>query len=98
MTGNAFFARAESPVRRARMMITGAFALGAMLLPAAAWGLDRGAQQIVDHTNHLLLPPILYLDSMSWMSWKPSPPLFRTDTLLLPDSNEPGAPPPSARL
>ena len=62
MTGKAFFARAESPVRRARMMITGAFALGGMLLPAAAWGLDRGAQQIVDHTNHLLLPPILYLD------------------------------------
>jgi hypothetical protein len=37
----------------------------------------------------LPLPPIPFLDSMRWMSWKPSAPLFKTDTLLLPDNMQP---------
>ncbi|MGX1352233.1 hypothetical protein AB7M49_005842 [Bradyrhizobium elkanii] len=83
-------ARAETSDRRARMMIAGAFAYAAMLLPAGAWGLDGPSKQIPERANHLLpLPPIPYLDSMQWMSWKPSLPLFKMDTLLLPDSNEP---------
>ncbi|WP_316398761.1 hypothetical protein [Bradyrhizobium sp. 33ap4] len=91
MTGNdTLSARAENSARRARMMIAGAFAYAAMLLPAGAWGLDGPPRQIPERANHLLpLPPIPYLDSMQWMSWKPSPPLFKMDTLLLPDSNEP---------
>ena len=31
-----------------------------------------------------------YLDSMRWMDWKPSAPVFKVDTLLLPDSTQPG--------
>ena len=34
--------------------------------------------------NVLPLPPVPYLESMQWMKWKPSPPLFKIDTLLAP--------------
>jgi hypothetical protein len=27
---------------------------------------------------------------MHWMNWKPSAPIFKVDTLLLPDSTQPG--------
>jgi hypothetical protein len=38
----------------------------------------------------LPLPPIRYTDSMRWMDWKPSAPVFKVDMLLLPDSTRPG--------
>jgi hypothetical protein len=44
----------------------------------------------LDRAGNLLpLPPIPYLESMRWMSWKPSAPVFKTDTLLLPDDSQP---------
>jgi hypothetical protein len=62
-----------------------------MLLPLGAWGMDTSPKLHFDKAGNLLpLPPIPYLDSMRWMDWKPSAPLFKTDTLLLPDSAQPG--------
>jgi hypothetical protein len=64
-----------------RTMIASAFALTTTLLPASALGMDVFPKS---HTVKapLLLPPVL--DSTRWMDWKPSPPLFKTDTLLAP--------------
>ncbi|AJA60677.1 hypothetical protein RN69_09950 [Bradyrhizobium japonicum] len=70
-----------------------------MLLPFGAWGMDGsprlardGSPKLAMDTagNLLPLPPIPYLDSMRWMNWKPSTPIFKVDTLLLPDSARPG--------
>jgi hypothetical protein len=53
--------------------------------------MDSAPRQTVDRGGNLLpLPPIPYLESMHWMSWKPSAPIFKTDTLLLPDGAQPG--------
>jgi hypothetical protein len=83
-------ARAETSGRTPRI-VAGAFALAAMLLPLGAFGMDSTPRQTVDRAGDLLpLPPIPYLDSMRWMSWKPSAPLFKVDTLLLPDGAQPG--------
>lgn len=85
------FTGAESSGRRARRIVAGAFALATMLLPLGAWGMDSTPRLLFDRAGDLLpLPPIPYLDSMRWMSWKPSAPLFKTDTLLLPDNMQPG--------
>lgn len=64
-----------------RKMIASVFALLATLLPASALGMDVFPKS---HTVKalLLLPPVL--DSTRWMDWKPTPPLFKTDTLLTP--------------
>jgi hypothetical protein len=81
----------ETSGRRARRIVAGAFALATMLAPLGAWGLDSTPRPLLDRAGNLLpLPPIPYLDSMRWMSWKPSAPLFKTDTLLLPDNKQPG--------
>jgi hypothetical protein len=78
----------ETSGRRARRIVAGAFALATMLAPLGAWGLDSTPRLLLDRAGNLLpLPPIPYLDSMSW---KPSAPLFKTDTLLLPDNKQPG--------
>jgi hypothetical protein len=62
-----------------------------MLLPFGAWGMDGSPKLTMDTAGNLLpLPPIPYLDSMRWMNWKPSAPIFKVDTLLLPDSAQPG--------
>jgi hypothetical protein len=83
-------ARAETSERTPRI-VAGAFALAAMLLPLGAFGMDSTPRQTVDRAGDLLpLPPIPCLDSMRWISWKPSAPLFKVDTLLLPDSAQPG--------
>jgi hypothetical protein len=83
-------ARAET-FRRTRMIVAGAFALAAMLLPDAAFGMDSTPQQTAARAGDLLpLPPIRYLDSMRWMDWRPSTPLLKVDTLLLPDGARPG--------
>lgn len=77
--------------RRTRRLVAGGFALAAMLLPSTAFGTESPSRQTVDQAAYVLpLPPIPYLDSMRWMSWKPSAPLFKVDTLLLPDSVQPG--------
>ena len=82
-------ARAET-FGRIRIIVAGACALAAMLLPNAAFGLDSAPQQIATRAGYLLqLPPIPYLDSMRWMDWRPSAPLLKVDTLLLPDGAQP---------
>jgi hypothetical protein len=73
-----------------RRIVAGVFAL-AMLLPLGAFGMDSAPRQTVDRAGNLLpLPPIPYLDSMRWMNWKPSAPIFKIDTLLLPEGAQPG--------
>ena len=77
--------------RRTRLIVGGAFALAAMLIPNAASGTDGAAQQTAARAGYLLpLPPIPHLDSMRWMDWQPSVPLLKVDTLLLPDRAQPG--------
>jgi hypothetical protein len=84
-------AHAETFGRRTRKIVAGAFALATMLLPFGAWGMDDSPKLTMDTAANLLpLPPIRYLDSMRWMNWKPSAPIFKVDTLLLPDSVQPG--------
>jgi hypothetical protein len=84
-------ARAENSGRRTRKIVAGAFALATMLLPFGAWGMDGPPKLANDDAGNLLpLPPVPYLDSMSWMNWKPSAPIFKVDTLLLPESARPG--------
>jgi len=62
-----------------------------MLLPTGAPGMDSAPKGTFDRTGFVLpLPSIRYLDSMRWMDWKPSAPVFKIDTLLLPDSTQPG--------
>ena len=77
--------------RRARRLVAGAFALATMLAPLGAWGMDSPSRLALDRAGNLLpLPPIPYLESMRWMSWKPDAPVFKTDILLLPDNIQPG--------
>ncbi|MBR1204076.1 MULTISPECIES: hypothetical protein [unclassified Bradyrhizobium] len=75
---------------RSRRFIAGTFAL-AMLSPTGAIAMDSTPKAMSDRAGHVLpLPPVRYLDSMRWMDWKPGAPLFKVDTLLLPDSSHPG--------
>ena len=75
----------EAP-RRTPGIVAGILAL-AMLTPTGASGLDSTISQTAERqaTGLLPLPPIRYLDSMRWMEWKPNAPVFKVDTLLLPD-------------
>jgi hypothetical protein len=91
MTGNH---KLVSPVvvtrRRCLGIVAGTFAL-ATLLPAGALAMDSTPKMTADRAGDMLpLPPIRYLDSMRWMDWKPSTPVFKVDTLLVPDSAHPG--------
>ena len=82
-------ARAETS-RHARRIFAASFALAAMILPAGGFGMDSTPRQTVDQAGNLLpLPPIPYLDSMRWMSWTPNGPIFKIDTLLVPDGDHP---------
>jgi len=90
---NRYSARAtrETSGRRARRIVAGAFALATMLAPLGAWGMSSTPRPALDGAGNLLpLPPIPYLESMRWMSWKPDAPVFKTDILLLPDNVQPG--------
>ncbi|MBR1192096.1 hypothetical protein JQ634_07290 [Bradyrhizobium sp. AUGA SZCCT0240] len=81
-------AGAETFGRCIRKMVV---ALATVLLPFGAWGMDGSPKLPIDGAGNLLpLPPIPYLDSMRWMNWKPSAPIFKADTILLPDSARPG--------
>ena len=78
----------ETPGKRARRIVAGAFALATMLLPLGTWGMDSSPRLALDSVGSLLpLPPIPYLESMRWMNWKPDAPVFKTDILLWPDSS-----------
>ena len=92
MTKNTTLVSARAKTsKQARRIVAGTFALAAMLLPLGAFGMDSTPRQTVDRAGNLLpLPPIPYLDSMRWMSWTPSGPVFKIDTLLLPDGAYPG--------
>jgi len=62
-----------------------------MLLPVGAFAIDSTPRETFDRSGHTLpLPPIRYLDTMRWMDWNPSVPVFKVDTLLLPDRTQPG--------
>jgi hypothetical protein len=75
---------------RSRRFIAGTFVL-AMLAPIGALAMDSTPKVTSNRTGYMLqLPPVRYLDSMRWMDWKPSAPVFKVDTLLLPDSSQPG--------
>lgn len=76
--------------RRARIIVAGAIAL-ALLVPTGANAMDSAPKGTFGRDSHLLpLPSIRYLDSMRWMDWKPSTSVLKVDTLLLPDSSQPG--------
>ena len=77
-------------LRRGRRAVVGTMAL-AMLSPGAAFAMDSTPRQTFDQAGRVLpLPPVRHLDSMRWMDWKPGTPVFKVDTLLQPDSTQPG--------
>jgi len=77
-------------LRRGWAIVAGTFAF-AMLLPTGAFAMDSKHQATLDAASYVLpLPSIRYLGSMRWMDWKPSAPALKVDTLLLPDSTQPG--------
>jgi hypothetical protein len=77
-------------LHRGRRIVAGTFAL-ALLVPTAASAMDNAPKGTFGRESYLLpLPSIRYLDSMRWMDWKPSAPVFKVDTLLVPDSAQPG--------
>ena len=90
MRNHKFVSAIIETLRRRRRIVGGTFAL-AMLLPAGAFAIDSTPKEIFDRAGYAIpLPPIRYLDSMRWMDWKPSAPVFKVDTLLLPDRTQPG--------
>jgi hypothetical protein len=77
-------------LRHGRWIAAGTLTL-AMLLPCEALAMDSTPRHALGQAGHALsLPPVRYLDSMRWMDWKPSAPVFKVDTLLLPDRLQPG--------
>lgn len=77
-------------LRRSRGMAAGMLAL-ALLLPSAAFAMDSTPRHSFDQAGQAFpLPPVRYLESMRWMDWKPAAPVFKVDTLLLPDLIQPG--------
>lgn len=91
-TNHALVSVPAETSRRIRRIVAGALALGAGLLPLGAFGMNSTPRLAVDRAGNLLpLPAVPHLDSMRWMNWKPSVPLFKVDTLLLPDSAQPGS-------
>ena len=91
MTRNhKFVSAAVETSGRCRRVVAGSFAL-AMLLPAGAFAMDSTPKETPDRAGYVLpVPPISHLDSMRWMDWKPRAPVFKVDTLLLPDSTQRG--------
>ena len=74
---------------RNRRVVVGTFAV-ALLLPIGALAMDSTPKETANRTGYRLqLPPIRYLDSML-SDWKPSAPVFKIDTLLMPESAQPG--------
>jgi hypothetical protein len=73
-------------------IVAGAFAVAVTLLPLGARAMESFPKpEANDSASTLPLPPVPYLESMQWMKWKPSPPLFRIDTLLAPSIGPAGS-------
>jgi hypothetical protein len=71
--------------------LAGFLALG-LMLPSSAFTMDSTPNP-GDHDQAapmLSLPPIPYLETMGWMIWTPIAPVFKVDTLLVPDALHPG--------
>jgi hypothetical protein len=91
MTKNHISLSALSEILRHGRWIAASALILAMLLPCDALAVDSTPRHPFDQTGHALsLPPVRYLDSMRWMDWKPGAPVFKVDTLLLPDRFQPG--------
>jgi hypothetical protein len=89
MTGNHKPVSAMSEtLRSGRWMAAATLALA--LLPSSAFAMDSTPRQAVEQARALSLPQVRYLESMRWMDWKPAAPVFKVDTLLLPDGIRPG--------
>ena len=69
----------------------GFLALG-LSLPSGAFTMDSPPRpgDNGQAARLLSLPPIPYLETMRWMTWTPSAPAFKVDTLLVPDALHPG--------
>lgn len=75
---------------RSRRLATGTLAL-ATLVPIGAFAMDSAPKDTSDPAGYVLpLPPIRYLDAMRWIEWMPTVPVFKADSLLLPDGTLPG--------
>ena len=85
------FAPSGTAISSGRGALVGAFALAATLFPLNAWGTDNPKLDADQTGNILPLPPVPYLESMQWMNWKLSPPVFKIDTLLAPAGSPPGS-------
>jgi hypothetical protein len=73
-----------------RKLAAGTLAL-AIVLPIGALAMDSTPKETSAQVGYALpLPSSRYLDTMRWMDWKPSVPVFKVDTLLVPDSTRPG--------
>lgn len=63
----------------------------AMLMPFGALAMESVPEDTSRQAGYVLpLPAIRDLDSIRWMDWKPNVPQLKVDTLLLPDSTQPG--------
>ena len=60
----------------------------ALMLPSSAFTMDSPPSPVDSGqaARLLSLPPIPYLETMRWLSWTPSAPVFKVDTLLVPDA------------
>ena len=91
MTNKTFgFVPSGNAISSGRRALVGAFALAATLFPFNAWGTDNPKLDADQTGNILPLPPVPHLESMQWMNWKLSPPVFKIDTLLAPAGTPPG--------
>jgi len=79
-------AHAEPFKRRVRRFAIGLLALTATAIPVGASATEHASKLDEDRANLLPLPEIPYLESMQWMRWKPSEPLLKIDTLVLPNA------------
>jgi len=79
-------ARAEKQTNRVIRNLMTALLASVLTLPSLATrGMESSPQQAAAKPDGTLpLPPIPYLDSMRWMSWRTSAPTLRIDTLMSP--------------
>ena len=85
------FVPSADSISRGRSVLMGALALAATFFPLNAWGTDNPKLDANQTGNMLPLRSVPYLESMQWMNWKLSPPVFKIDTLLAPAGSPPGS-------
>ena len=80
-----------SAIVSSRKLLIGALALG-LLVPSDTFAMDSPPRKGDDSqaSRWLSLPPVPHLETMRWMNWTPSAPIFKVDTLLVPDVLQPG--------